>query len=185
MENLVGINPASVLPHGPTKTLVDEVHWHLPDTGIIASYTPKARDVQDHFGVFRGVDQIESFAQASVVGCSAFLESIKQKCDFEHLKSTFIPLFLSIGQVNFKSYIQEGEVFINMGRITFFKFRQITCDGRIYKVPKGLDLDAYFSTFTKEQFLNYDLREDFILVAELFDITGRGMKKEKFIALGI
>lgn len=181
MENLLGIDPAGLLLHGPTKTLIDKYHWHLPDTGIIVSYTPKARDVKDHFGVFRGVDQIESFAQATVVSCSGFSESIKQKRDFAYLRATFIPLFISIGQVNFKSFLLEGETFISMGKITFYKFRQITCDGRIYKVPKDLDLDAYFSNYTIEQFLNYELSDDFTLVAELFEVTGRGIKREKFI----
>ena len=68
-----------------------------------------------------------------------------------------------------------------MGKITFYKFRQITCDGRIYKVPKDLDLDVYFSNYTKEQFLSYELSDDFTLIAELFDVTGRGVKREKFI----
>ena len=182
MENLIGITPSSILLHGPKKALLDKFIWHLPDTGIICSYTPTARDVEDHFGVFRGVDQIEAFAQATVVACSGFSECIKQKCDFDYLKANFIPLFVSLGQVNFKSFLLEGETFISMGKITFYKFRQITCDGRIYKVPKDLDLDAYFSGYTKEQFLNYELSEDFILIAELFDVTGRGMKREKFIS---
>jgi hypothetical protein len=55
----------------------------------------------------------------------------------------------------------------------------MTCDGRIYKVPKGLDLDVYFSNYTKEQFLNYELSEDFTLIAELFEVTGKGMKRDK------
>jgi len=56
----------------------------------------------------------------------------------------------------------------------------MVCDGRIYKVPKDLDLDAYFSDFTDERLLNYDISKDFKLVAELFDITGRAIKKEIF-----
>lgn len=179
MNNLLGISPSSILIHGPKKTLVDAYHWHIPDVGIIASYAPTARDVEDHFGVFRGVDQIESFAQATIVSCSGYSECIKQKCTFEHLKATFIPLFVSIGQVNFRSYLEEGDVFICMGQITFYKFRQMTCDGRIYKVPKGLDLDTYFQNYTKEQFLAYDLNEDFILISELFEVTGKGMKRDK------
>jgi hypothetical protein len=179
MNNLLGISPAGLLIHGPKKTLLNAYHWHLPDTGIVASYSPTSRDVEDHFGVFRGVDQIEAFAQATIVSCSGFLECIKQKCDPEHLKANFIPLFISIGQVNFRSYLEEGDVFISMGKITFYKFRQMTCDGRIYKVPKGLDLDAYFSNYTKEQFLNYELGDNFTLIAELFDVTGKGMKRDK------
>lgn len=179
MNNLLGVPPADLLIHGPKKTLLSAYHWHLPDTGIVASYAPTARDVEDHFGVFRGVDQIEAFAQATIVSCSAFLECIKQKCDFEFLKTNFVPLFLGVGQVSFRSYLEEGDVFISMGRITFYKFRQMTCEGRIYKVPEGLDLNAYFSGYSKEQFLNYELSEDFTLIAELSEVTGKGMKRDK------
>ncbi|MES2453935.1 MAG: hypothetical protein V4594_00265 [Bacteroidota bacterium] len=181
MKNLLGTPPSSILLHGPKKTLCDKYLWHVPDTGIVASYTPTARDVEDHFGVFRGVDQIEAFAQATIVSCSGYSETIKQKCTFDYLKATFVPLFVSIGQVNFKGYLEEGDTFISMGQITFYKFRQMTCDGRIYKVPKGLDIDAYFSTYTKEQFLNYELSEDFTLITELFEMTGKGIKREKIV----
>ncbi len=54
------------------------------------------------------------------------------------------------------------------------------CDGRIYRAPKDLDLDAYFSDFTEERLLNYDISPDFKLVAELFDITGRAILIELF-----
>lgn len=178
MKNLLGVDPADILVHGPKKILIDKIHWHLPDTGVVVSYTPKANDVEDHFGVFRGVDQIESFAQA-INGCStAFFECIKQKCDFEYLKANFTPIFMGIGQVNFKHALREGETFISIGKITFYKFRHITCEGRIYKVPKDLDLDAYFSAYTKEAFLNYDLNDDFTLIAELFEVTGKLTKNE-------
>lgn len=179
MNNLLGISPSSILLHGPKKTLLDAYHWHKPDTGIVASYTPTAHDVEDHFGVFRGVDQIEAFAQATIVSCSGYLECIKQKCDFDQLKATFLPLFVSIGQVNFRSYLEEGDVFISLGKITFYKFRQMTCDGRIYKAPKGLNLDEYFKNYSVEQFLAYDLSEDFTLIAELFEVTGKGIKRDK------
>ncbi|MEO6633673.1 MAG: hypothetical protein ABIN13_18170, partial [Mucilaginibacter sp.] len=65
--NLVGIDPANLLLHGPTKRLVNAYHWHSPNKGIVASYSPTERDVEDHFNVFRGVDQVESFAQATIV----------------------------------------------------------------------------------------------------------------------
>lgn len=180
MKNLLGIDPADILVHGPKKILIDKIHWHLPDTGVVVSYTPKARDVEDHFGVFRGVDQIESFGQAINGCCIAFLECIKQKCDFAYLKATFTPIFIGIGQVNFKHVLREGETFISIGKITFYKFRQITCEGRIYKVAKDLDLDAYFSNYTQEEFLNYELNDDFTLIAEFFEVTGKLIKNEKY-----
>lgn len=180
MENLLGVPPEQMLLHGPTKLLLDAYHWHEPAVGIVASYTPKAKDVHDHFGVFRGVDQIEAFAQATIVSCGTFLECKKQNCAPLTLKDKFIPAFISTGQVNFHHYLEEGETFISIGKIKFYKFRQMVADGRIYKVHKGIDLDAYFKDFDETRLANYDLSTDFVLVAELFDITGRALKKEIF-----
>ncbi|MEJ7694228.1 hypothetical protein [Daejeonella sp.] len=180
METLIGVLPQDILLHGPTKLYVDKYHWHQPDHGIVASYTAKARDVQDHFGLFRGVDQIEAFAQATVGSCCPFLECRKHKFGPEELRNRFIPAFISVGRVLFHNYIAEGETFMSIGKIIFYKFRQMVCEGRIYKVPAALDLDSYFSEFTREQMENYDLSKDFTLVAELWDITGRAIKKEAF-----
>lgn len=180
MESLAGVEPQSILLHGPTKRYVDHYHWHQPDYGIVASYTAKAKDVEDHFGLFRGVDQIEAFAQATVASCCPFLECRKHKLSAAELKERFIPTFISVGRVLFHNYITEGETFIIIGKITFYKFRQMVCDGRIYKVPAMLDLDEYFRNFTTEQIGNYELNPEFKIVAELWDITGRAIKKEAF-----
>lgn len=180
MENLIGTLPEDMLLHGPTKRLLDNYHWHEPKVGIVASYTPTAFDVNDHFGVFRGVDQIEAFAQATIVSCATFLECQKQNCEPDDLKDKFVPAFISIGNVYFHNYVAEGETFISLGKIKFYKFRQMVADGRIYKVAKGLDLDAYFSDFNEKKLDNYQLSNEFTLVAELFDITGRALKKEIF-----
>jgi len=91
-----------------------------------------------------------------------------------------VPAFISVGMVNFHNYLAEGETFISIGKIKFYKFRQMVSDGRIYKVPTGLDLTKYFSDFNKSRLENYELGNDFNLVAELFDITGRALKKETF-----
>lgn len=178
--SLVGVNPSDLLLHGPSKRLVDNYHWHLADKGIVASYTVKEKDVADHFGIFRGVDQVEAFAQASVVSCATFLECRKLNCSLEELKEKFIPAFISIGSVHFHSYLETGDTFISIGYITFYKWRQMVCNGRIFKVPQGLDLDDYFEDFTEERVLKYDISKDFKLVAELFDITGRALKLELF-----
>jgi len=178
--NLVGVSPTQMLLHGPTKRLLDKYHWHSPNKGIVASYSPTDRDVEDHFNVFRGVDQVEAFAQASVVSCATFLECRKLNCTPAELKDLFIPAFISIGSVNFHNYLELGDTFISIGNITFYKWRQMVCDGRVYKVPKDLDLDVYFSDFTEERLLKYDISKDFTLVAELFGITGRAIKIELF-----
>jgi hypothetical protein len=179
MDSLVGVSPKYLLLHGPSKNLVDAFHWHQPDVGIVASYTPTAFDVKDHFGVFRGVDMVESFSLATAGSCSTFLECKKMKCDPPYLHANFTPLFVSIGRVNFVSYLEQGETFISIGHLKFFKYRQVVCDGRIYKVPKGLDLDEFFSDFSAQQLLQYDLPDTFSLVAELFDITGKAVRNDK------
>ncbi len=178
-NNLLGVHPKDVLLfHGDTKRLLDAYHWHSPKFGIVASYTPKPRDVKDHFGVFRGVDQIESCVQAIVASTSRFLESQKHEAEPKALAEKFIPVFISIGQVYFHSYLEEGETFINIGHTKFYKFRQMVSDGRIYRVPKGLDLDEYFANFSEKQIKNYDLSPDFKLISEFFDLTGRALKKD-------
>ncbi len=177
MNNLVGVSPSQMLLHGPTKLLVHNYHWHSPKVGIVASYTPNAKDVEDHFGVFRGVDQIEAFAQGTIGSLNPFLECIKQNCTPSQLRENYIPAFISIGQVYFSNYVEEGDTFISLGIVKFHKFRQMVADGRIYKVPKDLDLDKYFNTFNENRLKAYDLSPDFILVAELFDVTGRAIKK--------
>ncbi len=177
MKDLVGVPPNQMLLHGPTKLLVHNYHWHQPKVGIVASYTPSAKDVEDHFGVFRGVDQIEAFAQGTIGSLNPFLECIKQNCTPAQLKENYIPAFISIGQVFFSNYLEEGDTFVSLGIIKFHKFRQMVAHGRIYKTPKGLDLDNYFNTFSENRLRDYDLSADFILVAELFDITGRAIKK--------
>jgi hypothetical protein len=178
--NLVGVDPSQLLLHGPTKRLVNTYHWHSPYKGIVASYAPTERDVEDHFNVFRGVDQIEAFAQATIVSCATFLECRKLNCLPDALRDKFVPAFISIGNVSFQNYLELGDRFISIGNITFYKWRQMVCDGNIYKVPKGLDLDEYFSDFTEERLLKYDISKDFIKVAELHDITGRAILIELF-----
>ena len=178
--SLVDIYPRQILLHGPTKRLVDKYHWHSPNKGVVASYSPKERDVEDHFDIFRGVDQVEAFAQATIVSCATFLECRKNRCLPDELRDKFIPAFISIGGVSFHNYLELGDTFISIGNITFYKWRQMVCDGRIYKVPKEFDLDEYFKDFTDERLLKYDISKDFKLVAELTGITGRAILIEQF-----
>jgi len=79
--------------------------------------------------------------------------------------------------------LEKGQTFINIGFIKFYKWRQMVCEGRIYRAPKDLDLVEYFKDFDEKRLLAYDLRSDFVLIAELYDITGRGIKKEMFAKL--
>ena len=179
-ETLVGDLPEHWLLHGPTKRYVDNYHWHKPDIGIVASYTPTEQNVEDHFDIFRGVDQIESFAQATVVSLGTYLECKKLKVVPDTLSEMFVPTFISIGNVFFHSYLEKGQTFVNIGFIKFYKWRQMVCEGRIYRAPKGMDLDAYFKDFDEQRLRAFDLDPGFVFIAELYDITGRGIKKEMF-----
>jgi hypothetical protein len=181
MDNLLDTHPKDVLVHhGPTKLLVDKYHWYSHKVGLVASYNPTAFDVNDHFGIFRGVDQIEAFAQATSGTCSVLLECEKLGVDPHELGKILNPSFISVGQVTFHDYVEQGETIVSIGHIKFYKFRQIVCDGKIYKAPKGLNLDEYFSNYTNEKLLTYDLSPDFTLVADMADITGRAFRKETF-----
>jgi hypothetical protein len=179
MTTLVGQRTDIVLPHGPTKRLVDEYLWHSPHVGIVAAYTPNERDVHDHFGVFRAVDQVESFGQAVVVSCSAFLDTAKMGVSYEEYYKLRNFVFVGIKSVHCHNVIRYKEQYVCLGVINFYKYRQMTASGRIYKVPPGLDVAAYFKDFTEERLRNYDLDEGFVLTTELNDILGKGIKNEK------
>jgi hypothetical protein len=179
-ETLVGDLPEHWVLHGPKQRYVDNYHWHVPSVGIVASYTPTEHDVEDHFDIFRGVDQVESFAQATIVSQGSFLECKKNNVIPETLAKLFIPTFISIGNVFFHSYLEKGQTFVNIGFIKFYKWRQMVCEGRIYRAPKGIDLDAYFKDFDEQRLRAFDLDPGFVFIAELYDITGRGIKKEMF-----
>ncbi len=179
MESLVGQDPGLVLPHGPSKLLVNEYLWHVPNAGIVATYTPKEQDVRDHFGVFRAVDQVESFGQATAVSCSAFLDTNKTGIGYKEYYKERNFVFMSIEKVLCHNFVRLNERYICIGIITFYKFRQMATSGRIYKVVTDLDLKNYFKSFTEEQLRNFTLAQDFVLVTEIEKIISKGIKIEK------
>lgn len=180
MNTLVGAKPSKTLPHGETKRLVDAYYWHSPTVGIIAGYTPKARDVHDHFGVFRGVDQVESFGQATVVSCSVFLDSIKTGLAYPDYYKQRNFVFVGVDKVHCHGLIREGETYICAGIIQNYKFRQMTVSGKIFKLKQPLDLPTYFADFTEARLLAYDFDADlFEMVFEIHNIVGQGIKNEK------
>ena len=90
---LLDLRIEQVLPHGSSKRLIEKILWHTPKLGSIGAYTPSPEDVKDHFGIFRGADQIECLAQASVVPLLAYNESNKLNLSFEeYFKEFVIPL---------------------------------------------------------------------------------------------
>ncbi len=179
MESLVGQDPELILPHGPSKLLIDEYLWHKPNAGIVASYTPKEQDVKDHFGVFRAVDQVESFGQATAVSCSAFLDTNKTGLGYKEYYKERNFVFISIEKVLCHNFIRLNEKYICIGIITFYKFRQMATSGRIYKVVTDIDLKNYFGSFTEDSLRKFELSEDFVLVTEIEKVISKGIKMEK------
>lgn len=175
-SSLLGLEPATVLSHGPTKLLVDRYLWYAPHLGAISCYTPTETDVRDHFGLFRGVDQVESFAQGTLASCCSLMEADKQGKTLAQIKEDFNSVFLEIGRVIFHKTLSVGETFIAVGQITFYKFRQMSMNGKIFKVPPLIDLDAFFAQFTDEDFTSYNLAPEFELVTELQGIVGKAVK---------
>ncbi|HMS68446.1 MAG TPA: hypothetical protein PKD18_09920 [Saprospiraceae bacterium] len=180
--SLIGLDPAVVLPHGPSKIFLDEFIWHTPGLGVVAAYTPKERDTNDHFGVYRGADQIETFGQATVVAANAFEVCSNKQITFDQLYQQYNFVFLRIGSVICHSFINTGEKVIVIGKINEYKFRQMTASGRMYKVPSDLDLQAYFASLDKDQILQYQLDPAFLLVTEFEGLIGRGIKVERINA---
>jgi hypothetical protein len=87
-------------------------------------------------------------------------------------------VFVGIKTVHCHNVIRHNETYVCLGVINFYKYRQMVASGRIYKVPKGLDIQEYFRDFTEDRLRNYDLDERFILCTELHDILGKGIKNE-------
>ncbi len=179
MDSLVGISPDIALPHGPSKIYIDEFLWHSPEVGVVAAYTPTEEDILDHFNIFRAADQIESFGQATIFACNSFITCKKKNLTFNKVYKEFAFVFLSLSSMKSRSIITLGDTFITIGHIKFCKFKQMTVEGRLYKVLKGIQLKEYFKDFTDNRILNYELSPDFQLVAEFNDLTGKGVKIKK------
>ena len=176
LTSLVGLSPYDVLPHGPSKVYLDAFLWHESKLGVVATYTPQEKDTHDHFGVFRGVDQIEAFGQASVVASNAFISCVKKEISFSELYEKYNFVFLTLGEAICKSFIKLGETFVIHAHFNDYKFRQMTASGKLYKTSPNFDLEEYYKKYTINQFLNNELPNDYIEVAEFKNLIGRGIK---------
>jgi len=176
MKNLVGLSPQIALPHGPSKIYLDAFLWHYSDIGVVAVYTPKEKDTQDHFGIFRGADQIEAFGQASVVAANAFISCKKKEMSFSELYEHYNFVFMSMGEAICKSFIKLGDTAVIHAHFVDYKFRQMTATGKIYKAAKNFDVEDYYKNYSKEDFLENKTPADFEEVAEFKNLKGRGIK---------
>lgn len=177
--SLVGISPHTALPHGPSKVFVDAFLWHKPDLGIVASYTPREKDTHDHFGIYRGADQIETFGQATVVAANAFLSCAKKEISFDSLYESYNFVFMRAGDVICKSFIKLGETAVIHGHFKNCQFKQMTAGGTMYKVPPRFDLKKCYKSYTESQFKEDEVDKSFVEVTEFGNLTGRGIKKGK------
>ncbi len=178
-KSLVDIGPKDLLPYGETKLLVDEYLWHDHELGCIASYTVKERDVNGHFGLFRGVDQLEFFVQACVVSYVFFREAIKSDLSFQEYLANYHPLFLGIDNVQFQHSAKLGDTMIAVGVIKKYKFKQVTCSGRIYKVSSNVNLKSYCSSLSSSDVKNFNLCSDLTSITEIENSVGWMVKKER------
>ena len=176
LTSLVGLSPHDVLPHGPSKVYIDEFLWHRPGVGVVAIYTAREKDTHDHFGVFRGVDQIEAFGQASVVAGNAFISCVKKGISFSELYENYNFVFLTMGSAICKSFIKLGDTAIIHAHFDDYKFRQMISSGKVYKASKGFDLEKYYQDYTEEQFKNNIVPAEYMEVSEFNGLTGRGIK---------
>jgi hypothetical protein len=181
MNSLVGMDPNEILPHGPSKIYIDGVIWHEPEFGIIAYYTPTEKDTHDHFDVYRGADQIESFGQATVVAMNAFLVCKSKNIGFAEMYKTYNFVFAEIGSAVCKSFLKTNETFIIIGFIDSYKFKQMKSSGNIYKVPKNFDFINEFKNYPKEKLKSNELPPGFELVTVFNGLIGRGIKLDTII----
>ena len=179
-ECLTEIAPTDILQHGPTKMYVDHFLWFSPEIGAAAAYRPTEGDVKDHFDVFRGVDQVESFAQGTAVAACTFLESQKRGLSLPEFQDNWNIAFLGVEQVKLHKFLRKGEVFVSLAQIDFYRFRQMTVSGKTYRVPGDLDLRTYFESYTETAFKTYQLPADFELIGEIEGLKVSVLPKTKF-----
>jgi len=164
-----------ILIHGPSKLLVDRFHWFYPQHGIVASYKVKPKDVLDHFGVFRGVDVIETAGQTGVAACT-ILECVKQEKTVEELKQDFRIAFLGMGKAIFHDFVKEGDYLFSFCKIKQYKYRQMTIDVAVYGIKEENALKDYFQNLQPKDFDINNVAGNFKLVATIDNLIGRAVK---------
>lgn len=178
-QSLVELHPKDILPHGPTKLLVDEYLWHNPEIGCIASYKVKEADVKDHFGLFRGVDQLEFFAQSSIVSLGVFHVANNSNLSCQQVLAKYNWLFLGVDRIRFHCFVQCGEKIISIGVIKKYLFKQMTCSGKIYKVPDNFDMKEYCAVLCDEDMNDFKMPKELTMIAEFENVVGWCVKKER------
>lgn len=181
---LVGKAPEEVLIFGPSKMFIDEYLWFEEKMGIAVAYQVKEEDTKGHFGILRGVDMIEIFGQAGTSACTA-LEGKKQNKTRDELAENFRFVFLGVDECRFSGMAKAGETLICFGKILSYRFRQMTLDGSLYKVPDDFDYHQFFEGFSELDFQIEALPDAFTKIADFKNLSGRAIKLEKVICKDI
>ena len=177
---LTEIQPENILQHGPSKRYVDEFLWFEGKLGAVATYQPTAEDVKDHFGVFRGVDQVESFAQGTAVAAITLLEAQKQGMSIVEFQKHWNIAFLGVEQVKLLNFLREGDRMVAVAQTTFHRFHQMIVNGKTFRAPADFDLQAWARDFSKQDLLDYRMPESFQPIGEISDLKVVALKKTKF-----
>ncbi|MEO0341115.1 MAG: hypothetical protein AAF242_18115 [Bacteroidota bacterium] len=175
---ILGKSPDEILIYGERMLLIDQYLWFEPAFGIIACYQVKKKDVEDHFNIFRGVDMLETCGQAGISACTV-LECQKTGKTRDELREYMRFVFLGVDQSRFFDYAVEGDLLISISQITSYRFRQMTLDSTLYKVDSNFNYQAYFQSYTAEDFKNHDLPSSFKKIATFQNMVGRAIRLEK------
>ena len=123
---------------------------------------------------------IEIFGQSGTAACTALLCQ-KEQATREDLVKRFRFVFTGIDQARFYQTANLGDRLICLSHITSFRFRQMTLDGTLYKIPHTFNETNFFSDYTIRDFKNEKLPLEFVKVAEFKNLIGRALKLEKLM----
>ena len=177
---LVGKQPEEILIFGKEKMYVDQFLWFEEKTGIAVAYQVQEKDVKGHFGIMRGVDMIEIFGQSATAACTA-LVCQKEQATRDELFLRFRFVFVGIDEARFLQQVKTGDILICIGRITSFRFRQITMDGTLYRAKQDWDYTSFFEKYTSNDFQKESIPAELEAVAKFKNLIGRAIKLSKLI----
>ncbi|MEO1259509.1 MAG: hypothetical protein AAFZ15_11960 [Bacteroidota bacterium] len=177
---IVGKRPDEVLIYGNNMMLIDEYLWFDRHHGIISAYQVKKKDVEEHFNIFRGVDMLETCGQAGISACTV-LECQKTGKSRDELREYMRFVFLGVDESRFFDYAIEDDVLISIGKITSYRFRQMTLDSTLFKVDQNFDYHQYFQNYTGEDFHNQSLPAAFKKIATFQNMVGRAIRLSKLV----
>lgn len=150
------------LPHGPTKLYIDEIIYN-GEMGLASLYRVQEKDTLDHFGYFRGVDQVETCGQASLAWHMnrVYLKRLKKNKKV----ISFDCLANSINEAVFLSPVSTGDLYLTVCSCKHLRsFVEADSVGYVIPSEKEESVRDYFSNLKKDSLLDADLKDLFGLV---------------------